>query len=95
MIYIPPIAGPKQAYSRFRRQGKKILDTEYISSSEEPGAPIGRRRKGDRRKRQHNVLLDRRSIQNRRNNHEFTRRSSTLKETKKNQRKGMNINTTA
>jgi len=95
MAFIPPINAPQQTYSRFRRQSKrKALITENISDKKNNDSLPGRRRKGDRRKRNVKVLLDQRKRHNRRIK-QFTNRSTTVKDANKAQRKGKIINTTA
>jgi hypothetical protein len=94
MVNIPAIPAPQQTYSRFRRQSKsRVLKTDLIAEHESQKYLLGRR-KGDRRKYNTRVSLDRRTIHNRRNK-QFTRNSTTIRDTRKAQRKGSNINTTA
>ena len=96
MAFIPPVSPSQQTYSRLRRQGnRKVLNTESITDSKNQDTLLGRRRKGDRRKRKLKVLFNRRKVTNRRNK-QFLHRSTTIKDTKKaQQQKGTNINTTA
>lgn len=95
MANIPLIPGAQQTYSKFRRRGKQQT-IDFSEKNDEHGQSTKRsfkRSMGDRRKHHLKVRLERRSNQDRRNQHSSARSISQDKENMPD--KGRHINTTA
>ena len=92
MANIPGINSSSTLYTRLRRRGPKLLESEETSNQRQLGAvPRERRHPGDRRRKNIRVQLDRRNPRDRRN------KKMAKSETKQAHdiRMGRNINTTA
>lgn len=94
MSNIPLIPGVQQTFSRFKRRGKKqaVVD-EYLNEPDTQPRRSFKRRLEERRKQTLNVRLERRSSQDRRDQLQSTRTTSSNKESSS--EKGRHINTTA
>jgi len=92
MANIPSINSPSLLYTRLRRRGQKLLETEELSNQRQVDTvPRERRHLGDRRRKNIRVQLDRRNSRDRRNKKTITPEAKQALDI----RKGRNINTTA
>lgn len=92
MANIPGINSSTTLYTRLKRRGQKLFETEEISNRQQvDAAHRDRRRLGDRRRKNIRVQLDRRNSRDRRS------KKTVKTETKQAHdiRMGRNINTTA
>ncbi|HEY9051550.1 MAG TPA: hypothetical protein VIQ03_08410 [Gammaproteobacteria bacterium] len=92
MANIPGINSSATLYTRLKRRGQKLLETEELTNQRQVDAvPRERRHLGDRRRKNIRVQLDRRNPRDRRN------KKMVKPETKQAHdiRMGRNINTTA
>ena len=92
MANIPRINYPGPLYTRLKRRGHKPLETEESTNERQVGTIHKERRHlGDRRRRNTQVLLDRRHPRDRRNKKNV---NSDIKQPR-DIRMGRNVNTTA